>query len=77
MPTRPDQRWSMDFVRHDGRGPPVPGVWTLVDDATRECPLLLVDRSLPAWRVVEALDMLLVLRRRPRWPSCATTGRSS
>ncbi|MBK6423660.1 MAG: hypothetical protein IPF77_15840 [Gemmatimonadetes bacterium] len=34
-----------------------------MDDATRECPLLLVDRSLPAWRVVEALDMLLVLRQ--------------
>ncbi|MBK6780791.1 MAG: IS3 family transposase [Gemmatimonadetes bacterium] len=65
MPTRPDQRWSMDFVRDTtAEGRPF-RVWTLVDDATRECPLLLVDRSLPAWRVVEALDMLLVLRRRP------------
>lgn len=70
VPHRPDQRWSMDFVRDtttDGR--PY-RVWTLVDDATRECPLLLVDRSLPAWRVVEALDMLLVLRRRPEAIVC-------
>lgn len=37
-------------------------VWTLVDDATREAPLVLVDRSLPAARVVEALDTLLVVR---------------
>lgn len=70
VPTQPDQRWSMDFVRDttaDGR--PF-RVWTLVDDATRECPLLLVDRSLPAWRVVEALDMLLVLRTRPQAIVC-------
>jgi putative transposase len=72
VPTRPDQRWSMDFVRDtlaDGR--PL-RVWALVDDATREAPLVLVDRSLPAARVVEALDTLLLVRGR----SSATTGRS-
>lgn len=50
VPTRPDERWSMDFVRDtllDGR--PF-RVWTVVDDATRECPFLLVERSLPAPR---------------------------
>ena len=65
VPTRPDQRWSMDFLRDvlaDGR--PY-RIWTLVDDATREAPLLLVDRSLPAARVVEALDTLLLVRGRP------------
>lgn len=41
-------------------------MWTLVDDLTRECPLLLVDRSLPARRGVEALDAPLLLRGRPR-----------
>lgn len=70
VPTRPDQRWSMDFVRDaTTEGRPY-RVWTVVDDATRECPLLVVDRSLPAWRVVEALDLLLVLRGRPQAIVC-------
>jgi len=65
VPTRPDERWSMDFVQDtlaDGR--PF-RIWTVVDDATREAPLLLVDRSLPARRIVEALDTLLLVRGRP------------
>lgn len=55
----------MDFVRDtlaDGR--PY-RIWALVDEATREAPLVLVDRSLPARRVVEALDTLLLVRGRP------------
>jgi putative transposase len=75
-PTRPDERWSMDFVRDttaDGR--PF-RVWTLVDDLTRECPLLLVDRSLPARRVVDSLDALLLVRGTPRTIVC-DNGRSS
>ena len=70
VPTGPDQRWSMDFVRDtlaDGR--PF-RVWALVDDATREAPLVLVDRSLPAARVVEALDTLLLVRGRPATIVC-------
>lgn len=65
VPTRPDERWSMDFVRDTtAEGRPY-RIWTLVDDLTRECPLLLVDRSLPARRVVEALDALLLVRGTP------------
>jgi putative transposase len=70
VPTRPDERWSMDFVRDtlaDGR--PY-RIWALVDDATREAPLVLVDRSLPATRVVEALDTLLLVRGRPEAIVC-------
>ena len=70
VPTRPDERWSMDFVRDtlaDGR--PY-RIWTLVDDATRECPLLVVQRSLPAARVVEALATLLLVRGTPRAIVC-------
>ena len=65
VPHRPDERWSMDFLRDtlaDGR--PY-RIWALVDDATREAPLILVDRTLPATRVVEALDTLLLVRRCP------------
>jgi putative transposase len=64
-PTRPDERWSIDFVSDvltDGRPYPI---WALVDDATREAPLVLVDRSLPARRVAEALDTLLLVRQLP------------
>lgn len=69
-PARPDERWSMDFVRDTtAEGRPF-RVWTLVDDLTRECPLLLVDRSLPAWRVVEALDALVLGRGTPRTIVC-------
>lgn len=70
LPRRPDERWSMDFLRDtlaDGR--PF-RVWALVDDATREAPLVLVDRSLPATRVVEALDTLLLVRGRPQAIVC-------
>ena len=69
-PARPDERWSMDFVRDtttDGR--PF-RIWALVDDLTRECPLLLVDRSLPARRVVEALEALLLVRGTPEAIVC-------
>jgi putative transposase len=69
VPQRPDERRSMDLVRDatsDGR--PF-RVWALVDDLTRECPLL-VDRSLPARRVVEALDALLLVRRPPATIVC-------
>jgi putative transposase len=70
VPTRPDERWSMDFL-HDTLADGRPfRIWTLVDDATREAPLLLVDTSLPARRVVEALDLLLLVRRRPRAIVC-------
>lgn len=69
-PARPDERWSMDFVRDTtAEGRPF-RVWTLVDDLTRECPLLLVDRSLPARRVVEALDVLVLVRGTPRAIVC-------
>lgn len=70
VPTQPDQRWSMDFVRDTtAEGRPF-RVWALVDDATRECPLVMVDRSLPAHRVVGALDALLLVRGRPQTIVC-------
>jgi putative transposase len=55
----------MDFVRDTtAEGRPY-RIWTLVDDYTRECPLLVVERSLPARRVVEALEALLLVRGTP------------
>lgn len=57
-PTRPNQRWSMDFVGDslaDGR---VFRTLNVVDDFTRECPLIVVDFSLPGSRVVRELERL-------------------
>jgi len=70
VPTRPNERWSMDFVRDalgDGR---VFRCFTLVDDCTRECPAIEVDVSLPGERVVRVLDRVAAVRGYPRAIVC-------
>jgi putative transposase len=64
-PTRANARWSMDFVTDalgDGRKF---RALTLVDDYTRECPVIEVDFSLPGARVVRVLETLAHTRG---WP---------
>ncbi|OLC70175.1 MAG: hypothetical protein AUH78_21835 [Gemmatimonadetes bacterium 13_1_40CM_4_69_8] len=60
--TRPNERWSMDFV-HDRL---INGRWfrslTIVDDFTRECLAIEVDTSLTGARVVEVLTQLALGR---------------
>jgi hypothetical protein len=58
LPTRRTERWSMDFMLDtpsDGRGF---RTLHIVDDFTRECVVIEVDRSLPGLRVVRVLDRL-------------------
>jgi putative transposase len=65
-PRGPNERWSMDFMRDtltDGRGF---RLFTLVDDCTRECPVIEVDVSLGADRVVQVLERLALTRGLPR-----------
>lgn len=58
MPTRANERWSMDFVSDAlGNGRPIRAL-TLVDDFTRECPVIEVAFSLPGVRVVRVLEQL-------------------
>ncbi len=64
-PTRPNQRWSMDFVSDrvaDGR-------WfrilTVVDQFTRECLCAYADRSQTGEKVVVQMERLIVLRGVP------------
>ena len=55
------ERWSMDFVTDtlaDGRGF---RTLNIVDDFTRECVAIEVDRSLPGARVIRVLDRLQAL----------------
>ena len=64
-PTRPNERWSMDFVRDtlaDGRA--FRG-FTVVDDFTRECPVIEVDAHLSSERVIAVLERLAGTRGLP------------
>ena len=65
LPTKADERYSMDFMRDtlaDGR---VFRVLNIVDDYTRECLAIEVDTSLPGARVVRVLERLIALGRQP------------
>jgi putative transposase len=69
-PTRPNERWSMDFVSDalgDGRKF---RSFTLVDDFTRECPAIEVDFSLPGERVVRVLERIATERGYPTTIVC-------
>ena len=65
LPSRPNERWSLDFVSDaftDGRRFRVLAV---VDDFTRECLTCVVDTSLSGFRVIRELDRLCDLHGRP------------
>jgi putative transposase len=65
LPSRPNERWSLDFVSDsftDGRRF---RVLTVVDDHTRECLALIADTSLSGRRVVRELDAVIARRGRP------------
>ncbi len=65
-PTAPNERWSMDFMRDtfdDGR--PF-RILTVIDNFTRECPLLGADTSLTGKRVAELLDDIAAERGYPK-----------
>lgn len=69
-PSARTERWSMDFVSDalfDGR---TFRCFTLVDDFTRECPVLEVAHSLPAWRVIHALERVAAERGLPKSIVC-------
>lgn len=66
LPSRANERWSLDFVSDsftDGRRFRVLAV---VDDFTRECLALVADTSLSGARVARELDAVLAQRGRPK-----------
>jgi putative transposase len=66
MPSRPNERWSLDFVSDaftDGRRF---RVLTVVDDFTRECLALVADTSLSGRRLSRELDAIITQRGKPR-----------
>ena len=69
-PTRPNTRWSMDFVSDAlGDGRKFRSL-TLVDDYTRESPAIEVDFSLPGERVTRVLDRVAAERGYPNVIVC-------
>jgi putative transposase len=66
LATRPNQRWSMDFVAQrlaDGRWI---RVLTVVDQFTRECLVLFADNALSGEKVATTLDKVVALRDGPQ-----------
>ena len=66
IPSRPDERWSIDFMSDqlaDGR---VFRTLNIVDDFTRQCLAIEVDTSLSGGRVVRVLERLCAEHGRPR-----------
>ena len=64
-PIAPNALWAMDFqfdTTVDGR---TLKLLNIVDEFTRECPAIVVDRSIDADRVVACLDRLLLTRGAP------------
>ncbi len=58
LPQRPNEKWAMDFVHDstaDGRRF---RALVIMDEYTRECPVIELDRSLGGKRVVSVLDRL-------------------
>jgi putative transposase len=63
--TRPNQRWSMDFVSDYVSNGRVIRMLTIVDDYTRECPTIEIDTSLGGLRVRRVLDRIASERGLP------------
>lgn len=62
-PTRPHVRWSMDFTRDTlATGRPFRTL-NIVDDGSRECPVIVVDHGISGERITRELDR--VAERRP------------
>lgn len=63
---KPDQRWSMDFVQDVLETGRRFRMLCVIDQYTKECPVIEVDFSLNGLRVTRALDWMLLTRKRPQ-----------
>ena len=66
LPATRNERWSMDFVHDTLFDGTVFRALTIVDDFSRECPAIEVDRSLPGPRVARVLDELARTHGQPK-----------
>ncbi len=70
LPTRPNERWSMDFVHDQLAGGRRFRVLNVVDDYTRESVGQLVETSISGERVARYLSQLMETRSKPRSIVC-------
>jgi len=63
--SRPNERWSMDFLSDCVSTGKVIRMLTIVDDCTRECPAIEVDTSLGGLRVRRVLERMATERGLP------------
>jgi putative transposase len=66
VPTRPNERWLLDFASDTLRSGRRLRVLVVIDDATRECLAAVPDTSISGLRVARELDAIVAKRRRPR-----------
>ena len=64
-PIAPDALWALDFQFDTTVGGRTVKLLNIVDEFTRECPAIVVDRSIDADKVVATLDHLLLERAAP------------
>lgn len=64
-PRRVNEHWSMDFVTDNLYNGRRFRILTVVDDLSRECPVLEVDHSLTGLRVTRVLDRIALTRGLP------------
>ena len=71
LPSRPNERWSLDFVADCLTGGRRFRILAIVDDCTRECLALIADTSLSGARVSRELDAVIA-RRRAKTRTCVS-----
>jgi putative transposase len=64
-PSRPNERWSVDFMRDTLGDARAFRTFNVVDDLTRECLAIEVAKSIPGARVVRVLDRIASARGYP------------
>ena len=68
--TAPNQEWAMDFVADSLATGRAFRAFTQVDNFTRECPAIEVDRCLSAQRITRVLDWVIAQRGQPQATRC-------
>lgn len=66
LPTRPNERWSMDFVSDRVMSGKRIKILTVIDDYSKECPLIYVDTSINGNKITELLDSISGNRALPK-----------
>ena len=66
VPTRPHERWSMDFMGDTFANGRTFRMFNLVDDGSRECLAIEVDHGLSGLRVTRVLDRVAAQRPLPK-----------